>query len=107
MNNLFTIPLQNKQDFLFSLCYTYYRKRDRESPREREEKTMFTITEKNLYYRGKTEHIYRGTVEAPHGIPTTETFLNAIDRGNWGGRVNFTKTDKENVYKFDATIYVD
>lgn len=68
---------------------------------------MFTIIEKNLYYRGMTEHKYKGIVEAPDGIPTTETFLDAIDSCNWGGRVNFTKTDKENTYKFDVTIYID
>ena len=32
---LLTNALQNKQDFLLYLCYTIYRKRDRESQRKR------------------------------------------------------------------------
>ena len=70
----------------------------------------FTIIEKTMNITFKRHSgcmMYTGKVEAPQGITTTQDFINALDPNNFGGTVNFCKTDKPNIYTFTAYVYID
>jgi hypothetical protein len=51
--------------------------------------------------------VYTGIVEMEHGIRTTQDFIDALDSNNFGGTVDFHKTDKANTYTFVAYVYID
>lgn len=77
---------------------------------KREVVNMITIIERN-YLRQSTN----GTVQYYEGIfkvdgfkPSTTEILNAIDRGNFGGKVYYECLDeKKHLYAYNADIYVD
>jgi hypothetical protein len=50
---------------------------------------------------------YTGVVYIEDGNITKEDFLDALDANNFGGTVDFHKTDKPNVYTFVANVYID
>ena len=70
----------------------------------------FTIIEKTRNITFKRHNgcmVYTGIVYMEHGINTKEDFLNALDPNNFGGTVDFRKTDKPNTYTFNAYVYID
>jgi hypothetical protein len=70
----------------------------------------FTIIEqtRNIAIKyGSGNVIYTGIVEMEHGIKTAQDFIDALDCNNFGGSVNFRKTDKANTYTFIAYVYID
>lgn len=70
----------------------------------------FTIIEQTRNITFKRHNgcmVYTGIVYMEHGINTKEDFLNALDSNNFGGTVDFRKTDKANTYTFIAYVYID
>lgn len=73
-------------------------------------KNTFKIIDKTRSVTFKKHNgalVYTGTVYMEHGINTKEDFLNALDPNNFGGTVDFRKTDKPNIYTFNAYVYID
>lgn len=70
----------------------------------------FTIIEKKENITFKRQGgclVYTGIVVAEQGIRTTQDFIDALDRNNFGGSVDFYNTDKANTYTFIAYVYID
>jgi hypothetical protein len=73
-------------------------------------KNTFNILDKTRSVTFKKHNgalVYTGIVYMEHGIDTKEDFLNALDANNFGGTVDFRKTDKANIFSFYAVVYID
>lgn len=70
----------------------------------------FTIIEKTRNITFKRHNgcmVYTGTVEMEHGVRTTQDFIDALDPNNFGGSVDFRRTEEANVFTFIAYVYID
>lgn len=73
-------------------------------------KNTFKILDKKMSVTFKKHNgalVYTGFVYMEHGIDTKEDFLNALDPNNFGGTVEFRKTEEPNVFSFEAVVYID
>lgn len=68
---------------------------------------MVEVLERVVVRRTRTEIEYTGTAMMYNGIQDKQALLDALDSNNFGGTVEFRKTDKPNVFTFFADVYFD
>ena len=63
------------------------------------------ITERKVR-TGYAEHEYEGTVRL-EDVAQKNTIIDLLDRNNFGGYVSVRATEEQNIYTFNATVYID
>lgn len=67
---------------------------------------MVEIITSTMTNRGRTEHEYKGTARL-EDVAQKKTIIDLLDSNNFGGYVNVRETEEENIYTFNATVYID
>lgn len=74
--------------------------------KERKKEIMIEIITSKIVRRGITEHEYEGTAKL-EDIAQKQAIIDLLDRNNFGGCIDVRTTDKKNIYKFNAIVYID
>lgn len=67
---------------------------------------MVEIITSTMIRRGRTSHEYEGVARL-EDVANKKAIIDLLDGCNFGGCVSISTTKENNVYKFNAIIYID